>query len=179
MWGSCGGGLQDWADVFAGQCRCFYPSCMAHAIQSRVRHPGPAVMFSHLLCDVHAASDAGDPTVWGIGHLSTLRGHRAFGPCVDQAPQSSAFERSLRRRRTYCLGNRELYSPRMPASVPRPCQNGRETAVTSGHPRATQTASEQDVRRLTLCVKRPSKQWVTCGSSSALRCRVETYFDLG
>ena len=56
---------QDWTDVFAGQYRCFYPGCGAPATQSRVRHPGPTVVLSRLLCDVHAdASDAGDPTVW-------------------------------------------------------------------------------------------------------------------
>jgi hypothetical protein len=57
--------LQDWTDVFAGQYRCFYPGCAASATQSRVRQPGPAVMLSRLLCDVHAAAgDAGDLTVW-------------------------------------------------------------------------------------------------------------------
>lgn len=57
--------LQDWTDVFAGQYRCFYPGCTAPATQNRVHNPGPAVMLSRLLCDVHvAASDAGDPAVW-------------------------------------------------------------------------------------------------------------------
>jgi hypothetical protein len=58
--------LQDWTDVFTGQYRCFYPgSCAAPATQSRVRHPGPGVVLSRLLCDEHAAaSDAGDPAVW-------------------------------------------------------------------------------------------------------------------
>jgi hypothetical protein len=42
------------------------------------------------------------------------------------------------------------------ASVPRPCQNGRKTAVARGHSRAPRTASDLDKRRLTRCVKRPS-----------------------
>jgi hypothetical protein len=46
----------------------------------------------------------------------------------------------------------------MAAAVPRPCQNGRKTAVISGHPRASRTASDLGKRRLTRCVKRPSKQ---------------------
>jgi len=44
--------------------------------------------------------------------------------------------------------------------VPRSCQNGRETAATGGHPRAPRTASDLGTRRLTRCVKRPSKQQV-------------------
>ena len=44
--------------------------------------------------------------------------------------------------------------------MPYLCQNERETAVTSGHPRAPRTASDLDKRRLTRCVKRPSKQRV-------------------
>ena len=50
---------------------------------------------------------------------------------------------------------------RMPASVPGSCQSRRKTAVTSGHPRAPRTASDLDTRRLTPCLKRPSKQLVT------------------
>ena len=57
--------IRDWTDGFAGQYRCFYPGCTAPATQNRVHNPGPAVMLSRLLCDVHAAaSDAGDPAVW-------------------------------------------------------------------------------------------------------------------
>jgi len=57
--------LQEWTGVFTGQYGCFYPGCEALATQSRVCHPGPAVMLSRLLCDEHAAaSDAGDPAVW-------------------------------------------------------------------------------------------------------------------
>ena len=46
-------------------------------------------------------------------------------------------------------------------AVPLTCQNGRKTAVTSGHPWAPGTASNLGTRRLTPCVKRPSKQSVT------------------
>ncbi len=46
-------------------------------------------------------------------------------------------------------------------SVPIPCQNGRQTAVISGHPRAPRTASTLGSPRLTPCLKRPSKQAVT------------------
>jgi hypothetical protein len=45
-------------------------------------------------------------------------------------------------------------------AVPRPFQNGQETASISGHPRAVRTASDLGKRRLTRCVKRPSKQRV-------------------
>jgi hypothetical protein len=38
-------------------------------------------------------------------------------------------------------------------SVPRACQNGRETAVTSGHPWISRTASDLDTCRLTPCLK--------------------------
>lgn len=38
---------------------------------------------------------------------------------------------------------------------PRSCQNGRETAVTSGHPWALRTTSDLGMRRLTPCLKRP------------------------
>ena len=49
--------------------------------------------------------------------------------------------------------------------VPLSCQNGRETAV-SGHPRASRSAPDLDWRRLTPCLKRPSKQRVA-GSNPA------------
>jgi hypothetical protein len=45
-----------------------------------------------------------------------------------------------------------------PASVPRSCQNGRKTAVISGRPRASRMTSDLGTRRLTPCLKRPSKQ---------------------
>jgi hypothetical protein len=63
------------------------------------------------------------------------------------------------------------------ASVPCPCQNGRKTAVASGHSRTSRTASDLGMGWLTRCVKHTSKQRVTCTSSPALRCRVEPYFD--
>jgi len=44
------------------------------------------------------------------------------------------------------------------AFVPHLCQNGRETAVASGHSRAPRTTSDLGTRRLTHCAKRPSKQ---------------------
>jgi hypothetical protein len=44
-----------------------------------------------------------------------------------------------------------------PGTVPYPCQNGRETAVISGHSRAPRAVSDVGVRRLTPCLKRPSK----------------------
>jgi len=57
--------LQEWTDVFTGMYRCFYPGCTALATQHRAHHPGPTVVLSRLLCDMHAAaSDAGDPAVW-------------------------------------------------------------------------------------------------------------------
>jgi hypothetical protein len=43
----------------------------------------------------------------------------------------------------------------MATAVPCPCQNGRKTAVTSGHPRALRTVSDLGMCRLTRCVKRP------------------------
>ena len=43
--------------------------------------------------------------------------------------------------------------------MPRPCQNGRETAAASGHPRGIQTASYLGACRLTPCQKRPSKPY--------------------
>ena len=46
------------------------------------------------------------------------------------------------------------------ATAPDACQNGRKTAVTSGHARALRTASDLGMRRLTPCLKRPSKQQV-------------------
>jgi hypothetical protein len=49
---------------------------------------------------------------------------------------------------------------RMPASVPHPCQKGQKTAVASGHPGATQTASDLGMRRLTPCAKRTPGQYV-------------------
>jgi hypothetical protein len=39
--------------------------------------------------------------------------------------------------------------------VPLSCQNGRKTAVASGHPRASRSAPDLDWRRLTPCLKRP------------------------
>jgi hypothetical protein len=44
--------------------------------------------------------------------------------------------------------------------VPHPCQNERQTAATSGHPRTPRMASDLDMRRLTPCLKQPSKQRV-------------------
>jgi len=58
-------------------------------------------------------------------------------------------------------------------SVPGSCQNGRETAVTSGHPRAARTASGLGMGWLTRCVKHTSKQrvmqldWATHGPHAA------------
>lgn len=45
--------------------------------------------------------------------------------------------------------------------MPHPCQNRRETAVTSGQPQTLRTASDLGMSRLTPCAKRPSKQRVT------------------
>ena len=42
--------------------------------------------------------------------------------------------------------------------MPRACQKGRRTAVTSGHQRTPRTASDLGLGRLTPCLKRPSKQ---------------------
>ena len=47
------------------------------------------------------------------------------------------------------------------ASVPCPCQNGRKTAVASGHSRTPRMASDLGMGRLTHCVKHTSKQWFT------------------
>lgn len=44
--------------------------------------------------------------------------------------------------------------------VPHPCQNEGETAVISGHLRASRTTSDLGMSWLTRCVKRPSKQRV-------------------
>src|SRR6516164_1587299 len=66
------------------------------------------------------------------------------------------------------LRSREPGSGGVPPSVPHPCQNGRQTAVISGHSRAIGIASELDTCRLTPCLKRPSKQRVT-GSNPARR----------
>ena len=51
------------------------------------------------------------------------------------------------------------YSTRLCAE-PLTCQDGRETAVTSGHPRASGTASDLGTCRLNRCVKHTSKQRV-------------------
>jgi hypothetical protein len=58
--------------------------------------------------------------------------------------------------------------------VPQPCQNGRETAVTGGHPRAPRMASDLGTRRLTPCLQRPSKQRVA-GSNPAGRADLRLY----
>ncbi len=57
--------------------------------------------------------------------------------------------------------SRALASVAMSTPVPHLCQNGRKTAVASGHPRVIRTASDPGMRRLTPCAKRPSKQRVT------------------
>ena len=44
-----------------------------------------------------------------------------------------------------------------PGGVPRPCQNGRNTAVTSGHPRTPRTIADLGVRRSDLSAKRTPK----------------------
>jgi hypothetical protein len=56
--------------------------------------------------------------------------------------------------------------------VPHACQNERETAVISGHSRAPRTAFDMDTCRLTPCLKRPSKQRVTCANSPTRQLRV-------
>jgi hypothetical protein len=55
--------------------------------------------------------------------------------------------------------------------VPHPCQNGRETAIISGDPRATSTASGLGTHRLTPCLKRPSNQRVSQDERMARRYR--------
>jgi hypothetical protein len=73
----------------------------------------------------------------------------------------------------------EMAPQRAVRVVPRPCQNGRETAVISGRSRTLRTASDLGMGWLTRCVKHTSKQRVTCASWPALSCRIETYLDLG
>ena len=67
-----------------------------------------------------------------------------------QAAMSEAYE-------VQCDG---LTSSHRSRTVPHPCQNGRKTEVTSGHSRASRTASGLGTCRLTPCLKRPSKQLV-------------------
>jgi hypothetical protein len=52
--------------------------------------------------------------------------------------------------------------------VPRLCQNGRETAVISGPPRAPRTTTDLGTRRLTPCPKRPTKQPVLQHSTDVI-----------
>jgi hypothetical protein len=64
---------------------------------------------------------------------------------------------------TNCVSQRGALLPRIQAkrgvsAVPCPCQNGRKTAVISGHPRAPRMAFDLGMHRLTRCVKHTSKQ---------------------
>ncbi len=100
--------------------------------------------------------------VWPhFGRSRTVPSARVIGPlCISPAEVFGHLARGLGAN-LGAIRTRELASVVVFASVPRPCQNGRQTAVTSGRLRALRTASDVGMRRLTPCLKRPSKQPVS------------------